>query len=519
MKKTSSSPRQTKIVWTGFFIRLAVLFLIAILFYLGNLVFNLNKNIARITTNQQESSTKDRALTELKTFREIIQSSSNETKLKQQNNRINILLLGIGGKEHKGAYLTDTITLLSINTQTYQTAMLSIPRDLYVQIPGTNYHTKINALYTYGLKNQNKSPGEAISLIKKSVEKITGQKINYYIVLDFEGFKEIIKTLDGIDLEVPADIVDNRYPGPNYSYETFKISKGFHHLDAETALKYARVRHVSGGDFGRARRQQQIIASVKKKATSLKILFNPLKINSLLNSLGEHLRTNIKSSEIVSFIRLAKNINIYQTNTKILDAWSKDSLLKSDHIQLGGVWAYILLPKDKSYHSIQALAENIFNLKNLQEKKEKIRQEQAGIEILTPDYNSYIHFKKIFQNWGYRIQPYRPQKYTQICPLNQEILLAPRQTNKLFTIDDLVAKLDLKVIYYTEEERKEKNKNEASEKPSSTTGKTGEDNKTDITICLLKDSYRYFENQSRNKNSKVEENSILNTQGEVLINK
>ena len=420
-----------------------------------------------------------------------------------KQNRINILLLGIGGGKHKGALLTDTIALLSVNPQTYESAILSIPRDLYVKIPKTNSYTKINALYTYGIKNENTTSNQAVSLVKKSVENITGQKIHYYIILDFDGFKEIINTLGGIDLEVENDILDHHYPGPNYSYETFKLSKGFHHLDADTALKYARVRHIKGGDFGRARRQQQIIASVREKALSLKILTNPFKINAIFDSLGNHLKTNIQPNEIIPFIKLAKNINIHQTTNEVLDAWSKDSLLKSTHIPLGGVQAYVLIPKDKSYSSIQNLAKNIFNLKTIEETKKKINQEKAKIAVLVPSYNAYVHFKTLFQKWDYHIQPYNYIQYSKFCQPNKETIINYSTKNKLFTLSDLAGKFNLNI--QTVKPKKSDKKN------------------IDIILCLFKNSYKYFTEEDGKVNQEnLEENNELNIideKGNVIINK
>jgi len=177
--------------------------------------------------------------------------------------RINVLVLGKAVPNYPGSDLTDTIILASINPQTFESSLLSIPRDLLVKIPNTNRLTKINAVYVYGLKLGGQQKG--IDLLKRVITDITGQRVDYYAMVNFTAFEKSIDVLGGVDLEVTEDIYDNRYPGPHFSYQTFEIKKGRHHLDGPTALKYVRVRHNSGGDFGRARRQQQVIEAAKEK--------------------------------------------------------------------------------------------------------------------------------------------------------------------------------------------------------------------------------------------------------------
>jgi len=496
-----SKKNNTKIIWTGFIWRVLLLTLLFIIgysiFFFVNLNKNINKSIALDKSSAQNNSTGQN---------KKIESLLTQPLKGEKNNRINILLLGLdGGSRKSGTYLTDTIALVSINPKTYRSAILSIPRDLYVQIPHSNYHTKINALYTYGLKNKQLSPGESVDLIRSAVEEITGEKIPYYVIIDFAGFKKIIKILNGIEIEVPQDIKDTRYPGPNYSYETFEIKKGWHHLDAETALKYARVRHTQGGDFGRAKRQQQIIAAVKKKALSLKILANPLKTGELLKTLGEHLKTNITKPEIFTLLKLAKNINIHQTTTKVLDAWSKDSLLKSTHIPLGGVYAYVLIPKIKSYAEIQNLSKNIFDLKKLDQNKEEIKKENAQISILTSPSTLTISFINILHQWDYsniKRSSQLNKKVKQLCNGGEDRLISFSGKTKLFTLNDLADKLNISVTY--------------NNQFSSTKNK----NQPDILLCLTKPTVNFFtdlnKDTSANKNSKQ---TILNKEGEVLINR
>ncbi len=496
---------KTKIVWSGFLLRLSILLFIFIIGYTGFLLFNLNKTIAKTTLHNNSSPTKIN-----NNLIALTKATLNKNKIKlkgEKDNRINILLLGIGGVEHKGSYLTDTIALVSINPQTYQSAILSIPRDLYVEIPNSTYRTKINALYTYGIRNENLTSEESVELITKAVEKITGQDVHYHAILDFTGFTEIIETIGGVNIQVENDIYDSHYPGPNYSYQIFEIQKGFHHLDAETALKYARVRHTKGGDFGRAHRQQQIIASAREKALSLKILANPSKIISLMNTLGNHLKTNISIEEIPTILSLIKNINIHQATTKVLDAWSPDSLLRSTHIPLGGVSAYVLIPKAKNYSQIHSLSKNIFNLERLKESQEKITAENANISFLTPDYKTFALFKKTFLDWGYKTTAsYNKIAYKKYCPNTQDSILSYTNKEKIFTLNDLAERLDTKITYMPQINNISENNKKGS---------------YDILLCISADTAKYFNTEKEKKDA---DNSnylqkILTEDGKVFINK
>ncbi len=494
--------KKTKIIWKGFILRLAFLFLLVCLSlagYFGYKFYNLEKKIVQEAEQVPETKNKNEEndSTLIEATKNIITQNRKELK-GEKRGRINILLLGMGGDGHSGKYLTDTIMLASINPETYQSAFLSIPRDLYVEIPNTGIHTKINAVYAYELRNEAKNSGQSMFKLKQLIKEITGQEVDYYIALDFEGFKKIIDELGGINIEVEEDIYDSRYPGPNYSYETFEINKGFHHLDGKVALKYSRVRHTAGGDFGRARRQQQVLAAAKKKAFSVQGFANPMHLNSLIEILGQHLRTDIHFVEIPSFVDLARNINIYQTTNKVLDAWSEDSLLASSHTPLGGVMAYTLIPRAKNYSQIHELAENIFDLNLLERKKQEIEKEAAEISVITQDSSNYYKIKNILRKLGYQIRVERNRIENVNCREKTKIYNNNQQNPKIFTLDDLNAKLEGEVIDQKIVEAEE-----------------------DIVICISPDLFDYFQAQNSKEEEKEElkEKSVISEKGEILINK
>lgn len=503
------SKSKVKIIWSGFFLRIFILIILLVFGYGGLLLFNLNKNIDKATLSHQNPTVTNNLIA-------LTKSTVNKDKIKlkgENNDRINILLLGIGGGEHKGKYLTDTIALVSINPKTYQSAILSIPRDLYVKIPNSHYHTKINALYTYGIRNKDLSSRESVKLITQSVEEITNEDIHYHIILDFAGFEEIIDVLDGVNVEVENDIYDTRYPGPNYSYQTFKIARGFHHLDAKTALKYARVRHTKDGDFGRAHRQQQIIASAREKSLSLKVLANPTKIIKLMNTLGNHLKTNISVEEIPAMVSLIKNINIHQATTKVLDAWSKNSLLRSTHIPLGGVSAYVLRPRGKNYSQIHTLSENIFDLDKLEEFQERIKKEDANVRLLTSDYATFELFKQTLSEWEYKIVGSHSQaSYKKYCRKNEDAILSYTGKEKIFTLNDLAGRLDTEVNYIEQSDNTKK----ASEDTNVNRNNNGVN--YDIMLCITPVTAKYFNVTKKSDEKSDEAQRVLSDDGKVFIN-
>jgi LCP family protein required for cell wall assembly len=296
----------------------------------------------------------------------------------QDSGRINILLLGAAGPKNPGGNLTDTIMVMSIDTAAKKIALLSVPRDLYVNIPGTSSYTKINSLYKIGLDS-----GQGADLIKQAMENITGIKINYYLAIDFDAFKQVIDDVGGVNVMVAHDLYDARYPGPNYSYETFSITAGFHSLDGSTALQYVRERHSDPqGDFGRALRQQQVIQAVKSKLFSMDTFFNVIKLNDVLNTLGDDIKTNVTFDDIDSFIKLSRQLDTQNITNVVVDAWKPDSLLKASHVQIGNSTAFILVPRVGNYSEIQDLGQNIFQQDELKKRALAISDENAKIGII-----------------------------------------------------------------------------------------------------------------------------------------
>jgi len=223
--------------------------------------------------------------------------------------RINFLVMGLDRRPREGqsASRSDTMFVLTIDPQAKTAGILGIPRDLYVDIPygdGGYFEERINTAMVYGEAND--YPGGGRQLAIDTVEHNLGVKIDHYVIIDFEGFKEVIDALGGIDVDVPTYLSDPTYsdtelPG---DFDPQEFEPGPHHMDGETALAYARIRKDSG-DLDRIQRQQRIIFAVMDKALSLDVLRNALE---LWSKYKDAIDTDINDFQIAGFAKLAADI-------------------------------------------------------------------------------------------------------------------------------------------------------------------------------------------------------------------
>ncbi|KKQ21064.1 MAG: Cell envelope-related transcriptional attenuator [Candidatus Levybacteria bacterium GW2011_GWA2_37_36] len=263
-----------------------------------------------------------------------------EIILKETESRINVLFLGIGGGEHDGPLLTDTIIYASIDPKFQKTTLISIPRDLWIQ----DLKSKINTAYAIG---EERRKGGGILLVKAAVEKILNQPVDYVLRIDFNGFIRAIDVIGGINVVVEKSFEDLEYPisGKEIDdcgfkedefekratasaiaeafpcrYEHLTFQQGAQHMDGEKALKFVRSRHAIGSegtDFARAKRQDIVIKAFRDKALSLNIILNPSKLMGLYDVFQGSLDTNVKSEEYDDFIKLAQKMKDAQTNNVV----------------------------------------------------------------------------------------------------------------------------------------------------------------------------------------------------------
>lgn len=244
---------------------------------------------------------------------------------------INVLIAGIGWQGHDWSDLTDSIILASLNGDDKKVTLLSIPRDLYVSYPEGKWAGRINNLY--GLWKAN---AVGVKYLADKVTEITGQPIDHYVIIDFTGFKKIIDVLGGIEIDVPADLIDREYPNDNWWYETLSIKKWLQIMNGDTALKYSRSRH-STSDFDRSNRQQLVIKAIKKNLFSADTAMSPTKISTIFSTVMDHLDTDM------SLATMADTIFSYRS---ISEDAIKIHTLNNECISLRQcmTWAYLYSP-------------------------------------------------------------------------------------------------------------------------------------------------------------------------------
>ena len=267
-----------------------------------------------------------------------------DIQLKQSDNRINILLLGIGGGTHEGPDLTDTIILASIDPKADKVTLISIPRDLW--FPDIN--GKINSAYAIG---EAKKTGGGLILAESAVGKITGQNIDYGVRIDFSGFVKAVDIAGGLDINVDNTFDDYQYPidgkendSCGHSQDELKalantsedqlpsafpcryihlhFNKGLIHMNGETTLEFVRSRHalgVEGSDFARSKRQAKVIKAFKDKVLSAQTILNPAKIINLYETLSSSIDADIQQTEFDDFLRLAQKMKNAKIQSTVID--------------------------------------------------------------------------------------------------------------------------------------------------------------------------------------------------------
>lgn len=283
----------------------------------------------------------------------------------ESDDRVNILLLGIGGEGHDGPNLSDTIMIASIKPSTNEAALLSIPRDLYIQIDGYGQN-KINSAFAFG--EEYGYPGGGAQLATETVEAVTGLEIPYYVVADFKGFEKIVDDLGGLDVTIPYSFYDEMH--------AIQYDKGETHFTGSKALYFTRARYVAGeygGDFHRAERTQVILKALQQKALSLNPVADLGTITNILQSLGDHVRTNMQPSELRRAYELVHELSFDNVHNKVIDD-AETALVYGDSVNIGGLNVSVLLPSDASFEEIQAYAAAVF-------EAEPPKPEDATLEV------------------------------------------------------------------------------------------------------------------------------------------
>jgi len=274
----------------------------------------------------------------------------------KDEDRINFLLLGIRGEgDPNGGMLSDGIMLISLKKSTGQVALISIPRDLYLQMPGEVSYAKINEAYEVGTNKYD----NGLDYVKKTIAYVTGQYIDYSAVINFDAFKDIIDLLGGVTVHLDSRFVEDKQwycDGAGQNCRPFIVEAGDQTLNGENALMYARSR-FSSDDFDRARRQQQIIVALKDKVLSLGILSDPVKVGGIIDVLAKNVKTDVGPWEIPQLLDIAQKAKTDNIIHKVFQN-TPEGLLYDTKINK----IYVLLPTTGDFSQIRDACANIFNI-------------------------------------------------------------------------------------------------------------------------------------------------------------
>jgi LCP family protein required for cell wall assembly len=246
--------------------------------------------------------------------------------------RVNILLLGRGGGNHEAPDLTDTLMIASVDPVNHTTTLLSVPRDLWVKLPGHG-QMKLNAAWETGEfsylgrvrpgSTDPKAITAGYETIDQALKDVLGIEIDYHILVDFQAFKQAVDTVGGVDINVPTDLYDPTMAWENHN-NPLLAKAGQQTFDGSTALTYVRSRETSS-DFARSERQRSVLLALKGKVINLGTLSNPLKISNLLGTLGDNAQTDLSLGNANRLYGIIKKVN--NTSTKSISLADKDMRL------------------------------------------------------------------------------------------------------------------------------------------------------------------------------------------------
>jgi LCP family protein required for cell wall assembly len=233
------------------------------------------------------------------------------------SDRITVLLMGVDNRPGQTVARTDSIMLLTIDPTDGSSGMLSLPRDMLVPVPALDDTVKINTVHVYGeVRNY---PGGGPAMLRDTISDLIGYPIDYYVRINFDGFREIIDLIGGVDIQVARDIRDDEYPDENYGFDPLYIPAGLQHMDGALALKYARVRHIDT-DYQRAARQQQVMVAVKDKVTQPGQLAALLpRLPGLMLAMANSLQTDMPVEKGIMLARALGQMDLSNPTRAVID--------------------------------------------------------------------------------------------------------------------------------------------------------------------------------------------------------
>lgn len=280
------------------------------------------------------------------------------TTPEEQDGRINVLLLGMRGANMPGGgLLADSIMVASFDTKNNKVGLISVPRDLWVQIPGTGERGKLNSVYSHW---ESGGRGQGIEKMKEIMGTITGLKINKAAAINFEGFRQLVDAVGGVDVRLSKSFSEPlQFVEGNECGGAFTLPAGTNHLGGEKALCYARAR-VTTNDFDRSKRQQVVLKALKDKMISLGTLADFGKLNKILDIVGANVKTDLTPEEMKVFYdqyASMKDADILQ----LVFENSEKGLLKVPEAGTGLGYVLVPIAGQDNYSRLQDACRNIFS--------------------------------------------------------------------------------------------------------------------------------------------------------------
>jgi LCP family protein required for cell wall assembly len=273
---------------------------------------------------------------------------------KRDENRMNVLLLGIGGAGHDGSLLTDSIMFLSVDLQEKKVGLVSIPRDLaWKRADGT--YEKINSVHAW---EEQAHPGEGAVRTAQKFAEAFDTHIDHVVRIDFRGFQAFVDALGGIDVNVERSFTDMQYPTEDDLYQTISFKRGVQHMNGDLALKFVRSRHGNNGeagDFARARRQQIVLQAVRERLMSLNTLSDPTKLGNIYSAITRHIQSDLSPWDAFKLAPMIQDFDRDKLAQHVITD-APDGELVSTNLHNN----YLLFPKGGDWTRIKTLIADPF---------------------------------------------------------------------------------------------------------------------------------------------------------------
>ena len=289
------------------------------------------------------------------------------------DHRFSVLLLGYGGDGHDGAYLTDAMMVVIVDPDQKTLTFLSLPRDLWVPLSFdgvTSYYNKINTAYAFARDShlypnrltRYRGTAGAGDFAKDTVASVLGIRIDYYLALDFQGFRELIDAVGGVDVAVPnsftAQYPRNDNPSLDPGWTIVRFRAGTEHMSGERALQFARAREVldnasEGNDFARANRQRILLTSLKAKLLQPGGLIHLPQMLDIFRRYADTDYPLLSLGDVAGLVLSWSDVRFYQASLSLSNYLTES---------VGPAGEYILVPRGVkgSWEGIRALARQLW---------------------------------------------------------------------------------------------------------------------------------------------------------------